>query len=170
MYAIVLLALFGLLATGALKLWGRRKLVSLGNDNYGSVGVHEGGRKTYLADAAISTRFLLVKAGSDLDHVAVIDSVLDIPLGVCNDEPVDTTSPVTVQCLLGADTTVRMVAAHAITIGQPVVTHGDGKVEALGTTAGMFWCVGYALTAATADGDVIEVQPTLAPIGVNVLT
>ncbi len=167
---VLLAALMLLIIAAVVRLTSRKDLVSLGNDNYGSLGVHQGARKTYLADAAISTRYSLVKAGSDLNHVAVVSSVLDIPLGICTDEPVDTASPVNVQCLCGADTTVRMVATGAITIGQPVVTYGDGTVAQLGTTAGMYWCVGYALTAATTTGDLIEVQPALFPIGVNVLT
>lgn len=147
-----------------------RQFTPLANDGALSWGVHQGGRKAYLADAAISTRFMLVKAGTDDNHMAIVASVLDIPLGVCTDEPADTTSPVNVQFLLGADRTVPMVAAGAITAGQPVVTNGDGYIKALPADAGMYWCVGFAITDATTLGDLVEVQPALFPIGVNVLT
>lgn len=147
-----------------------RQFTPLANDGALTWGIHHGARKTYLADAAIATRYMLVKAGSDDNHMAIVSSVLDIPLGICTDEPADTVSPVNVQLLNGADRTVPMTAAGAITAGQPVVTNGDGYVKALPSTAGMYWCVGFAVTTATTLGDLVEVQPALFPIGVNVLT
>jgi hypothetical protein len=160
---------FGLVET--LALGWRRGLRAFSNDNPLTVGEHVGGRiARYHDNAPVTTRFLLVKHGSDDNHVATITSEIDIPMGVCTDEPAATDDPVNVTSLLDADKTQRMVAAGAITTGQPVVTNGDGKVKALPGVAGMYWCVGYALSATTADGQLLEVQTCLFPIGVDVIT
>ena len=52
-----------------------------------------------------------------------------------------------------------MVAASAITVGAPVNVAGStGKVKAISETTGTkINCLGFAETAAGADGDVIEV-------------
>ena len=56
--------------------------------------------------------------------------------------------------LTSAQGTCKMVAKGALTIGDPVYTLADGKVGDSSSTA---FLVGTALTAATADGDIVEV-------------
>jgi hypothetical protein len=53
----------------------------------------------------------------------------------------------------------RVVAAGVIAVGAPVNVAGtSGKVKAIGETSGTHVnCVGFAETASTADGDIIEV-------------
>ncbi len=150
----------------------RTKVKSLANDGALTVGVHAGSRITcYHESAPVSTRFLLVTQGVGGDnYVKTPASVLDVPLGVCTDEPAATTDPINIQGLLGADQTVRMVAAGAIAAGTPVVTNGDGKIKALPSVAGLYWCVGFARTTATTSGDLVEVMPALFPLGVDVIT
>lgn len=150
----------------------RTKTKALANDGALTVGVHAGSRITcYHESAPVTTRFLLVTQGVGGDnYVKTPASVLDIPRGVCTDEPAATTDPVNIQGLLGCDQTVKMVAAGAIAAGAPVVTNGDGKVKALPNVAGMYWCVGFAVTTSTTSGDLIEVQPSLFPLGVDVIT
>src|SRR5688572_11552643 len=59
-------------------------------------GTHATGRIGHLlADAAISTRHLLVKTGSDANHFAV-SGAGDKPLGTCIDEPSGAEEPGTV--------------------------------------------------------------------------
>jgi len=109
------------------------------------------------ADAAIATRNLLVKFGSDGDHVAACGAN-DIPLGPVDDEAEAAEDFINVR-LLGVDgMTQLMVASEAITAGEAVFTAANGKVQDLPGGAGTYYQVGYALTAAGADGDVIEVQ------------
>lgn len=109
---------------------------------------------TKIADAAITVRHLLYKQGSDGDHIAVVTSLTDLPLGTVADEVATADLaliPMTVK-LLGKGPTKRMVAGGTITAGAPVFMTAAGKVDVTG-----FVCVGTAITAGVLD-DVIEVQ------------
>lgn len=64
-----------------------------------------------------------------------------------------------------AEGTRKMVAAAAITAGNPVYGAASGKVSSVANPN----LEGYALEAATADGDVIEVQCVNSPVS-NVVT
>jgi hypothetical protein len=149
----------------------RGKTHALANDGALTVGVHAGARITgYHESAPVSTRFLLATKGTGDNNFRTPTSVLDIPIAVCTDEPLATTDIVNFQGLCGADQTVKMVAAGAIPDGVPVVTNGDGKIRVLPSVAGMYWCVGYSATTATADGELVEVYPALFTLGVDVIT
>lgn len=114
------------------------------------------------ADAAIATRYFLVKEGTTAGTtIAAIAAASDKPLGVCTDEPAAAGDPVAVKLLSANDKTVRMVAKVAITVGADVYSYGNGKVTVTPTAAGTYWKVGVALTAVTTDGDVIIVEPCL---------
>lgn len=113
---------------------------------------------TKKADAAITTQQLLVKFGSDADHIAIIAAVTDLPLGVCLDTPSAAEDVVAIRMLGNSEETVEMVAAEAIDAGEFVYSHTNGKVTDLPAGAGTYYKVGRALTAATADGDIIEVE------------
>lgn len=120
-------------------------------------GSHKG-RTTRATDAAITTRFLLGKIGSDANHIAVSGSS-DIPIGVITDESVAAEDLVNVN-LLGCNAeTQRMVASGVINAGDFIVPDASGKVKTLPGTTGTYYIVGRALTAAAADLDVIEVDP-----------
>ena len=119
-------------------------------------GTHEGSL-TRLADAAITTRHLLVKIGSDEDHIAVCGAS-DCPLGSCSDEPSAAERPVNVNLFGCALSTMLVVAAESITAGEEVYTAADGKVQDLPTDAGTYYRVGMALKAASTD-DVFEIDP-----------
>lgn len=60
--------------------------------------------------------------------------------------------------LLGKGPTKLMVASEAITIGEEVFAAAAGKVQDLPGSSGTYYSVGFALTTAAADGDIIEVQ------------
>lgn len=158
------------------RMWRAVKFTSvlLANDNPLTVGEHEEGRITGFVDSApLTTRFLLVKQGvlglGD-NHYTLITSIADIPLGVCYDEPAATTDPVTIRLLQSAGQTLRMVAASAIAAGTFVVTDGTGKVQQLPAVAGVYWCVGLAVTSAVQSGDLVEVDPDRGQIGVSFVT
>jgi hypothetical protein len=118
--------------------------------------------KTMLTDAAITTRHLLYKIGSDTGHVAVCGST-DVPIGFVNDEATAAEQVVSVD-LLGRGPTKLAVADAAIGGGVLLYVGANGKVSASGTQI-----VGISLTASGADGELLEmtdVPPTSATPGV----
>lgn len=115
------------------------------------------GSKSFKTDAAIATRHLLYKKGSDADHIAVCGAS-DIPIGTVPDEADAAEIDIEV-CLLGIHSCTRlMIASEAIAMGVAVYTAANGKIQDLPAGAGTYYQVGYALTAAAADGDKVEVQ------------
>lgn len=122
-----------------------------------TVGTHVGNvtRKT---DAAITTRNLLGKVGSDEDHIAVAGAN-DQPIGVITDEAAAAEEVVNVALLGAADATRKVVAAEAIAAGADVYPAANGKVQDTPAGAGTYYKIGVALCAAAADGDPIEIMP-----------
>lgn len=161
MHTIILAALCALLfvAVGMLlKQWAsgfRAPILRLANLG---VETHDSGRITKKADAALATRYLLVKVGSDVDHIAVAGAA-DIPLGVALDEPAAAEDLCAVQLLGTAGRTIPMVASAAITLDDFVVAAANGKIRTLPGTTGTYYIIGRALKAAAADGDLIEIDP-----------
>lgn len=129
-------------------------------------GTHAGA-VTKQADGAITTRYLLGKIGSDINHVAVCGAS-DRPLGVLTDEAAAAEYYINVNLFGSAESTQRMVASEAITAGDLVYTAANGKVQNEPASAGTYYLVGRAITAAGADGDTIEVD-TQEPIRVVVI-
>lgn len=129
-------------------------------------GTHEGAINK-LTDAAITTRHLLYRRGSDDNHIAAAAASDTLaPIGTVDDEASAAEENVAVQ-ILGKGSTKRMVASEAIVIGDEVWTAAGGKVQDRTASAGTYWIVGIALSAAGADGDIIEVQDC-APIRITV--
>lgn len=128
-------------------------------------GIHKDGVLGHLlADAAQTTRHLLVTRGTDNDHFAVATATT-IPYGTCLDEPSAAEEAAAIQ-LLGKGGTVKMIASEAMaTIGVNVYAAAGGKIALSGVVL-----VGRLLTAASADGDIVEVDsivPVVAPNGSN---
>jgi len=119
-------------------------------------GIHGDGKVTKLTDAAITTRYLLYKPGSDANHAAV-SGASEIPLGTIADEASAAEEAVAVNVLGSTPGTLLMVASEAITQGEHVFTAASGKVQDLPAGAGTYYELGIALTASGADGDLIEV-------------
>lgn len=84
----------------------------------------------------------------------------DIPVGSLADLQAGghTSGEQATVALLGKGPTKLMVASEAITIGEAVYTAAGGKVQDLPAGAGTYYQVGFALTTAGADGDIIEVH------------
>lgn len=124
-------------------------------------GTHATGRIGHLlADAALTTRYLLVKTGSDASHFAA-NGASDLPLGVCVDEPSAAEEPATIAFLGAFSGTIKMVGSEAISAGADVYAAASGKVQDQPGTAGTYYRVGRAVTACAGDGDAFEVTPCL---------
>jgi hypothetical protein len=106
-------------------------------------------------DAAVSARHLLWQQGAAAGTVDV-NIATTCPLGTVDNTETDTGIGQTV-FLLGKGGTKKMVANEAIAAGEQVFTAAAGKVQDTPTGATVY-LVGTALTAAAADGDIIEVQ------------
>lgn len=113
-------------------------------------------------DAAVTARHLLWKKGAG-DLTIALNGAADLPLGTVDNVEASTALGQTV-LLLGKGRTKLMVASEAITAGEDVYTAASGKVQDRPAGAGTYWRVGTALTAAGADGDLIEVQDCVPQI------
>ena len=122
-------------------------------------GVHAGSI-TKKADAAIATRYLVVKIGSDIDHIAVAGTA-DIALGIASDEAAAAEDLVAVQLLGSSSETRKVVASAVIAAGDFVVTAAAGQVRTLPATTGTYFILGRALNAAAAAGDIVEIDSCL---------
>jgi hypothetical protein len=113
---------------------------------------------TKLTDAAITTRHLLYKVGSDADHIAVAGAN-DVAIGTVADEASAAEEYVAVD-LLGKGPTKRMVANAAMTTtGVPVFQAAAGKIALTGQRQ-----VGILLQTSGADGDVVEVDDRVSTV------
>lgn len=119
-------------------------------------GTHPTGCITKLADVALTRRHLLVKIGTDADHIA-INTASDIALGVVDDKAEAAEDAVNVQLLGQKEGTILMVAGAAIAAGAMVVGTAAGKVITLPASTGTYYILGRALAAAAADGDEVEI-------------
>lgn len=123
-----------------------------------TTGGHANGIVPLNAEEAITTRYLLVKKGTAANGVLINAAATTRPWGVAMDEPASGDS-CAVALLAAVAGTVKMVAAAAITPGNKVYTAANGKVT--GTYAAGAFCVGQAVNAAAADGDIVEVAPIM---------
>lgn len=146
-----------ILSAAALFCAGLRDQFATANAE-GTTGTHKEalGR---LSDAAIA-RYLLVKKGTDNDHIAVAGSG-DICYGVTADSASDAEERIGI-ALLGKGPTKKLTASEAMaTTGVRVYAATGGKVALTGTVE-----VGILLSTAAADGDIVEVAdypPPSAP-------
>jgi len=159
------------LAVGGLALWlftpslrNRRRMVTAVNIGE---GVWPGGKRTLLCDAAIATRFLLVKFGTDEDHLALAGAN-DKPLGICPDSPATAGDPCSVQLLGLAEDSQLCICSENIAITDELYTAAGGKVQNLPAGAGTYYKVGRPLRAnADGDGGKIPFEPCF-PVAVVV--
>lgn len=169
---LILAALLGPLVVAACKMASASSIRSLkrafgltgGTVRVNAItdGIHETGVVTKKADAALSTRHLLVKVGSDADHIAVAGAA-DIPLGPCIDEPSAAEEVASVRLLGAVKGTVLMVASEAMATTQvEVYAAASGKVALNGVVK-----VGRLRSTASADGDLIEVEPCTPVVSPN---
>lgn len=136
-----------------------RREIAAANTYDAAVETHECSI-TRTNDAAVTARHLLWKQGSTDAGVALCGAS-DVPLGTIDNVESSTGLRQSV-LLLGHGPTKKMVASEAITAGELVYTAASGKVQDQPSGATVH-LVGVALTAAGADGDIIEVA-TCVPV------
>jgi len=124
-------------------------------------GVHQNGVFNFRSDAAIATRYLLGKRGSDDAHVAIAGAA-DMPLYVIQDEASAAEEPVACQAIACAAGSIRLVSngAGALAAGDILVPAANGKVAKISASAGNYYVVGIATAAVAAtDGEIVEAIP-----------
>jgi hypothetical protein len=120
---------------------------------------------SFLADQAITSRFLLAKIGAASNSIDICGAT-DLPIGVIDDEVAAAdiaTQQINIRPL-NSDRTLLMQASAAITRGALLEPAAAGQVKTLTTTTGTHYCVGIALNAATNAGDLVEVMPSFQKI------
>ena len=123
-----------------------------GVDALNTIGTHEGALVTRTAEVAITSGGLLVRKGTAASQV-LLGTASARPLGTAYDA-VAAAADLGV-CLLGGGQTQIMIVSGAVNVDDALYTAANGKVSAT-ATAGC-WLVGTALTAATTDGQEVEV-------------
>jgi len=119
-------------------------------------GVHPGSI-TRALESAVSTRNLVGKQGSAANKIAPCGAS-DLPLGMITDTG-EADDIVNVSLLSNSPSTVLMVASEAISAGDNVYTASNGQVQDQPASAGVYYHVGQALTAAAGNGSVFEAIP-----------
>lgn len=129
-------------------------------------------RRTYLANIAEGDRLtgaipkrtdgalgrgLLVKAGSDSDHV-VVAGAADTPFLATTDEGAVAEDLVNCRALACSPGTIKLVASANIAYGDQVVPAANGQIATIAAGAGNYYVVGIAIQAGGAN-DPIEVIP-----------
>ena len=115
----------------------------------GSTGNHKVLNR--LSDAAHSYTHLLVKIGSDSDHIAVAGAA-DYPIGVTTDAPEASEAITNVIPLSISETTRKVRVATAVAAGVDLYTAANGFAQAEPAVAGTYYKVGKALKAAVQVG------------------
>ncbi len=148
-----------LLVALAVPFFGTRFMSAHGTANAeSSTGTHRVFNR--LADAAHSYTHLLVKTGSDADHVAVCGAA-DFPLGTTDDAPDAAEDLINVHGL-GGPCTRKVRVATGLAEGVDLYTAASGFAQAEPAVAGTFYKVGRSIAAANQVGAgnyVIEFLP-----------
>lgn len=76
------------------------------------------------------------------------------PHCICLDTAAGAGEEVNIRLLCGSERTCQLVAAGKIALGAPIYTAPSGKVQALPSSAGTYWQIGFAVKAAAANNDV----------------
>jgi hypothetical protein len=121
-------------------------------------GTHAGAI-TATANSAFTAKYLLAKANATPGLVDVAGAS-DIPVGVATDEAA-AGDILALKLLAASAQTTRMVASGTIAAESLLYTAANGQVQTEPATAGTYYLVGRALSAASGAGDRLEVEPCL---------
>lgn len=139
----------------------RKRSSTIALANAEAEGTHLNGILSKRADAALATRFLLVKNGTDEDHIAVAGAA-DEPYGVALDEAAAAEDLVQVQCLPAAGTIkLQTDGSGALVAGDLLIPAAAGQVKKALAAVGRQYIVGKVVKApATVAGTVFEAIPS----------
>ena len=126
--------------------------------NAGLATTHPNGVLTKDAEAAVATKYLLVRQGTAANQV-LIGTAADKPLGIAQSTAA-ADELLTVHALGASQDTQLVIAGGTIARGDRVYTAASGKVTAISATPGTYWMVGEALTGGSSNA-VIEILPCL---------
>jgi len=122
-------------------------------------GSYEDGKKTYLADADTSARYLLYKIDSDVDHVAIAGAG-DDPVGPSDDQAAAGTA-ISINVLGARKGTVRVITDGTIANGDYVKAAASGQVTKASTTDLSFGRANLGTDTTRGAGDVITIIPVM---------
>lgn len=121
-------------------------------------GDYKHGAKSFLPDAATTSRYLLYKAGSDADHVAVCGAGEDA-IG-SSDDQADAGIPLAVWLFGACEGTKRVITDGTISDRDFVKSAANGQVTKAGTgDAGICGRAVVPTDCSNAAGDVITIVP-----------
>lgn len=120
---------------------------------------HANGFVTRKCDAALADG-VLVKVGSDADHVAVATAATEKPLGIAFGAT-DAAEDVIGIELFTSQGTKKATAVAAIDVDDLLCAAAGGKIQKVPVAAGTYYIIGRALTAAGAAGVVVEFEGCL---------
>ena len=162
------LILISLLAVAgvAYAAWRRSRKSRVEFANIGE-GTRESGHASLLYDTNASpvtgTRYLLIKASTDADHMTTCGAG-DVPLGIAQDafDANNTDVPINVAILGAAKGTQRVVTDGSIASGNYVKTGANGQATVATTgLAGIFGVAYFGTDTSANAGDIITVITTL---------
>jgi hypothetical protein len=130
----------------------RIQFANIGEGTYGH------GKRSYLPDAATTSRYLLYKRGTDADHCAICGAA-DDPLGPSDDQAGSDGVPITINLLGAGHSTLRVVTDGTIADGDYVKCGATGKVTKASTTDLSFGRALISTDSSRADGDTITIIP-----------
>jgi hypothetical protein len=128
-------------------------------------GTHAG-YVTVAAASAFSGKYLLAKANATAGKVDPCGAS-DCPVGVATDEA-DVGDPLALKIPGVSPQSVLVTASGAITVGAYLYAAANGRVQGEPSSAGTYYLIGRALTAATGAGDQIEAE-TCVPVKLIIL-
>jgi hypothetical protein len=141
--------------------WRSSRTASVEFANVGE-GTHAKGIKSYIPDAATTSRYLMYKGGSDADHCAVTGAG-DIPLG-SSDDLADSAAldvPIAIKLFGAVEGTVRIISDGTLTNLCKVTTGANGQGTAAVTTNLVVGVAIIPTDSIPVAGDAVEMIPCL---------
>jgi hypothetical protein len=116
-----------------------------------------------LSAGASIAQYRVVKLSGSANTVIQSTGDTDKHLGICQNAPATGQAA---QILTHGR--AKAEAGAAITLGDILSADGTGRVVTIGAGTALKYCIGQALEAATAAGDIISVQVTPAPFNAGI--
>ena len=123
-------------------------------------GIAPNGVKMFIPDAITTSRYLLYKKGSDVDHVA-ITTTGETPIGSSDDQADDVTVPMGINVFGAIRGTVKVVTDGTVADGNYVKCGTLGRVTVAVTTDVVIGKALIGTDATAAAGDVISIIPIM---------